>query len=60
MTEPEGKEAKGREIIAEVKVKLKAAGKREEDVAYERDGLQARLQQSKRWHDQVGENCTRV
>lgn len=38
--------AKGKESVVDRKVKLKAVGKRAEDAANERDGLQARLQKS--------------
>lgn len=39
----------GKEAIRSLENKLKAAEKRAEDVAYEQDGLQARLQQCQDW-----------
>lgn len=54
VTEQEGEAVKGKETMTELNIKSKAAGKREEDDAYERDGQQARLQQSQRVHEKVG------
>lgn len=56
VTELEGEAVKGEETVAYLNVKLKAADKRAEDVAYGRGDLQARLQPSQRGYDKVGES----
>lgn len=48
------------EVLADLKAKLKVAAKRAEDVAYEKDCLQARSQHSQRGQVKVGESITRV
>lgn len=48
----------GEETVPDLNFKLKAADKRAEDVVYERDGLQVRLQKSQCVQDKVCENIT--
>lgn len=60
VTELDDKVMNGKETLAGLIVKLKAADKRDEDVAYGRDGLQARLQNSQRGKDKVDESTTRI
>lgn len=56
MTELEGKAMMVEKSIWDFKIKLEATGKRAEDVAYQWDGLQTRLQQSQRGQDKMGES----
>lgn len=48
----------GKETLADLNIELKTAEKHAEDVAYGRDGLQTRLQQSHRGKDKVGDSTT--
>lgn len=50
----------GSEAMADLYVKWRAIQKWADDVAYKKDGLQARLQQSQRGQNKVGESPTRV
>lgn len=50
----------GKETVADLNIKLKAAEKRAGDVAYERDGLEACLQHSQRGLYNVVESSTRL
>lgn len=60
MTELEGDATNSKEIVADLKVKFNATEKRAEDVAYKRDSLRARLRQSQRGRDQMGESVTHI
>lgn len=60
MSEFEGEERKGKDIVADLNVKLKAAVIRAVDIVHERDGLLACMQQSQRGHDKVVKSITRV
>lgn len=60
MTELEGKAMSGKEIVADPNVNLEAAKRRAEDLLYERDGFQTRLQQFQCGHDIVNESITRI
>lgn len=56
----DGKGINDKETVADFNVKLKAVEKRAEDVAFVRNVLQARLQQSQSGQDEVGESITRI
>lgn len=60
MTKLEREVLKSKETMAKFKGKVKAAENCAEDAAYERDNLQARLQQATRGHDEVDGNITCV
>lgn len=53
-TEMDGKVLNSKGSVADLNAKWKAAEKRTEDAAYERHGMQARLQQSQRGQVEVG------
>lgn len=60
LSEQDSKIVKGTKTVADSNIKMKAVEKRAENVAYERDSLQARLQQSLRAQDKVCKNVTRI
>lgn len=60
MSELHGETVNSMKTVADVSVKLKAAGKRANDVAYKRDGLEAVFHRSRHIQDKVGVRITQV